>query len=93
MFSEGKGRAWVNGDIQCTLYICTWCTYTGTTKCTPDQDIYVDQPLFYGSILFQNETSTNFLKWLGWDGVGGWVGVLDITFDSEGLWDFISSCS
>lgn len=21
MFAEGKGRAWVNGDIQCTLYM------------------------------------------------------------------------
>lgn len=30
--------------------------------------IYVDQPLFYGSILFKNETSTNFLKCLGWGG-------------------------
>lgn len=32
------------------------------------QVIYVEQPLLYGSILFQNETSTNFLKWLRWGG-------------------------
>lgn len=43
------------------------------------QVIYVEQPLLYGSILFQNETSTNCLKWLGWGGV------VSITFDSEGL--------
>lgn len=72
MFSEGKGRAWVNGDIQCTLYIIMYLMYIYRYYQMYSK-IYVDQPLFYGSILFQNETSTNFLKCLGWDGMG-WEG-------------------